>query len=236
MKIWEYFINIKNDGTIEQIKGIFQTIQEENNNPFEWLSSDVAKNLDNLLINERCGSRKLSPLFERYIFLTENLSPYNEKTVCENLAPLVIQKYTDKWNKLYSAIISSDYDPLENYNMEETETPDITRTRDSKTRTKLTTSSSGDTSSGVHGFNSGVPVPTDESEASSEVTVEGSDVDNGTYEESTESGTKELTRHGNIGVTTSQQMLESEIKLREKNNFYDIVLLDVSKMLCLEIY
>lgn len=33
---------------------------------------------------------------------------------------------------------------------------------------------------------------------------------------------RELTRKGNIGVTTSQQMLEAEIELRVKNSFIDI--------------
>lgn len=42
--------------------------------------------------------------------------------------------------------------------------------------------------------------------------------------------------HGNIGVTTSQQMLESEFDLRARYNFYERVFKDIDKCLTLEIY
>lgn len=41
--------------------------------------------------------------------------------------------------------------------------------------------------------------------------------------------------HGNIGVTTSQQMLESELEIR-KNILYDIILDDIADFICLSIY
>lgn len=44
-----------------------------------------------------------------------------------------------------------------------------------------------------------------------------------------------LTRKGNIGVTTSQQMLQSEIELR-KTDFYKIVYEDIDNILTLKIY
>lgn len=44
-----------------------------------------------------------------------------------------------------------------------------------------------------------------------------------------------LTRSGNIGVTTSQQMIESEIELR-KQNFFDLIYKDLDKVLTLMIY
>lgn len=44
-----------------------------------------------------------------------------------------------------------------------------------------------------------------------------------------------LTRKGNIGVTTSQQMLQSEIELR-KTDFYNIVYEDIDNILTLKIY
>ena len=46
---------------------------------------------------------------------------------------------------------------------------------------------------------------------------------------------RELNREGNIGVTTSQQMLESEIELRKKM-FYEIVMQDICEMFCIPIY
>lgn len=44
-----------------------------------------------------------------------------------------------------------------------------------------------------------------------------------------------LHRHGNIGVTTNQQMIESEIELR-KHNFFEIVFSDIDKYLTLSVY
>lgn len=231
--IAEYFIEKTDDGYRFK-KGVMETIQERQTNPFTWLSSTLAKTIDERFILEHSGSKKLSPLFTRLIYFSRIYeTPFNEM---EKLADDVINAYADKWNKLYNAIITSNYNPLENYNMEQVETPDITRERDTEQNTKVTTSSSGDSSGSVHGFNSVVAVPTEEGETSSEVTVEGDKADNTTHEAETETGTRELTRHGNIGVTTSQQMLESEVTLREKVNFYNIVLNDIAKLLCLNVY
>lgn len=44
--------------------------------------------------------------------------------------------------------------------------------------------------------------------------------------------TEEL-KHGNLGVTTSQSMIESEISLRLKNNFYEMIFDDFVKMYCI---
>lgn len=58
-----------------------------------------------------------------------------------------------------------------------------------------------------------------------------------TTDQETTSGntTRNLTRHGNIGVTTSQQMIESEIELR-KHNYFDIIFKDIDNILTLSIY
>lgn len=62
--------------------------------------------------------------------------------------------------------------------------------------------------------------------------------DNTTYNSTikeTDSTTHTLHRHGNIGVTTSQQMIEAELVLRRKN-FFDIVFADLDRLLTLSIY
>lgn len=51
----------------------------------------------------------------------------------------------------------------------------------------------------------------------------------------TEDTTRHLTREGNIGVTTSQQMIESEIKLRE-TKYWELVFRDIDSLLCLSIW
>ena len=62
--------------------------------------------------------------------------------------------------------------------------------------------------------------------------------------ESSETETKDLHtntsetfhREGNLGVTTSQQMLESEFELRMNYRFFDVVFADVDKTLALQLY
>lgn len=199
----------------------------------EWLTESLAQYLDEKLVLEHSGDKTVSHYYEAMIELED------DETVSDALllvARNVVNTYSDKWNKLHDAIISSDYNPLENYSMEQVETPDITREKTTDVKTKMVTSSSGDSSNGVYGFNSASSVPSTEAETSTEVTVEGSNTDNVSHDEETETGTRELTRHGNIGVTTSQQMLESEVKLRSDVNFMNIVLNDVSKILCLSVY
>ena len=51
----------------------------------------------------------------------------------------------------------------------------------------------------------------------------------------TNTGTESLTRSGNIGVTTSQQMLESEFKVRQYN-FYEMIYKDIDSVLYLSTY
>lgn len=54
-------------------------------------------------------------------------------------------------------------------------------------------------------------------------------------ENKTINNTRTLKRHGNIGVTTSQQMIESELELRKKF-FYEIVFRDIDMYLTLAVY
>lgn len=57
---------------------------------------------------------------------------------------------------------------------------------------------------------------------------------------STETGTEKtdhrLTRRGNIGVTTSQQMLEAELALAEKMNLFRIIEQDIAAKLFLQVW
>ena len=114
----------------------------------------------------------------------------------------------------------------------ETTTPDLT---DTETPNETNTNNSG-----VFGFNSPAAVPdstatetrtgtnTRRTTGESETEYNTTDADTGTQTmadsgSDTETRNYTLTRSGNIGVTTSQQMLESEMLLRGKWNMYDII-------------
>ena len=202
--------------------GIFQTMYDIDSNltdpKFPWLDSDLSFILDSEYYTVRSAEKWISKQFERYIKYAEdniiNVSPLVP------LAYMIMNKFEDKWNRLYDAYLQSTYKPLDNYNMEEKETPDLTRTKNVKTEVK--------NENGIFGFNSSTKVPQSESVTSGEKLKN--------EEEEKQSGTRTLNRSGNIGVTTSQQMLQSEIDLRSNFNFMNEIMNDVDSILCLLVY
>ena len=117
----------------------------------------------------------------------------------------------DNFAKLWQGF-TAEYNPIENYDRYEdsTETPDITHTL----------SNSGLDSSNneaeVQGYNADDYVP------NSRTTSSGTSSTNGTDKET---GTRTYTSriHGNIGVTTSAQMLEGELALRKSMDIYALI-------------
>lgn len=63
-----------------------------------------------------------------------------------------------------------------------------------------------------------------------------STVNSTTSQTGEETYTHSLTRQGNIGVTTNQQMLESEISLANKMNIFKIIELDLAEQLFLKVW
>lgn len=149
-----------------------------------------------------------------------------------NDAILMVEKrYGDNLLKIAKAYFDTDYKPLENYSMTQTETPNITRDVTTNQNTKLTVTS--DRSDNVYGFNSSSAVPASEGDSSS--TTEGKGEDNETKSVEKETGTRTLTRAGNIGVVSSQQMLESELNLR-RFDFTEMVYDCLDSVYCRNIY
>lgn len=132
------------------------------------------------------------------------------------------------WEHMYNAL-TEEYNALHNYDRTETHDDDWSNTRYSS----MNQSSGGQDvlTSRTAAFN-GDTLAT----AGSDTTAYGgtaNTVDNGT-----ESGNRDYTirAYGNIGVTTSQQMLESEISLRSKYDMYDIITSEFKKKFCIMIY
>lgn len=174
--------------------GIFKTIYSLN--AFTWLGEDESEMIDLEYYFNHSNEKWISPLFEK-------LYGMNPSTTLTALANIIINKFGDKWNRLYDAFITTTYDPIENYSM----------TEESNANTDMNVNSK------IYGFNSETGVN------ASDTNTNGSKLTN----------TAELTRSGNIGVTTSQQMLESELKLRQWN-FIDQMMADVDSILCLKVY
>lgn len=213
---------------------VFTRIANQFSSRFEWLTNSLGEWLDDKLIIEYSGDKYVSRYVQKLIELKDDGKIEGDifTKVCQN----IVLTYENKWNRLHNALVENDYEPLENYNMIQVETPDVTKEKTTDVKTRMVTSSSGDSSNDVYGFNSANPSPSTENNANTEVVVSGDNDENVSHDLETESGTRELTRHGNIGVTTSQQMLESEIKLRNDYNFVKILLDDVTKILCNFVY
>ena len=191
-------------------------------NPFEWLTEDDATNLDIDYLLSHSGQKYESNL-------VNNLMTKYESTYMSKLVDIIILKFKEKWNRLHLALIESQYNPIENYDSTETETPhDLTNTRTIKSNVDVTRDLDGD----VFGFNS--DTETGLNRQTEHTTADGKD--NVTSDTNVESGYKTIERHGNIGVTTNQQMITQEIEMRDKFNFYQIIMNDVDSILALPIY
>lgn len=157
--------------------------------------------------------RIMSPLFNR---IHEHYT--NLQTTSQKIANIIINKFFFGWNKLAEAMFS-DYNPINNYDMVENRSTDISE--------DTTTTNSETVKNKYSGFNS------DDMNEVSESQTDGS-IETG----KTTSGSKvnnELTRKGNIGVTSSQQLIESEYNLRKKN-LLDLIYRDMDTILFIDYY
>lgn len=232
-------------------RGIFTRLGTLFPEELPW-ANENGQTLDQMYFGNHSGDKETSPLLDK--FIEQNGGNATPEVLTEEqittLANILYTRYGVQWDKLYK-VLSAEYNPIENYSMTEEETPDITRTetpditrgKTTSTKSDFTVTTNSDAATDVYGFNSNSPVPQGESNGNSTVTTQGDADKNVTTENETETGTRTeretgkrtLTRSGNIGVTTSQQMLESEIKLWEWN-FYETVFKDADTVLTVPKY
>ena len=174
----------------------------------------------------------------------------------------ILVRYQYKWSKLIDNVYAQTYNPLENYDRQEDTSlsyegsENVTRNVDSDRKVKGTTADTrNDTSTAesnsqknVFAFDSAEASPSDSDSGTTTATGTGSSnstVDNSDVEKRTETEGHSFTDrknvtasriHGNVGVTTSQQMLESEVALRNKYDFFNTVYEDIANTLLKPIY
>lgn len=128
-------------------------------------------------------------------YLTQDMAYPDESLMVlklQNKANLI----SEYWNKLYT-LRSIEYQPIENYDRYE----DITETGKSK----------GQSSSNGNSLYSEFPM-----ESPLKKSVNNTDSNSSANSEANTDTQRKAHIHGNIGVTTSQQMLESEINLQKQ--------------------
>ena len=202
-------------------------------------SSDDIERLDVLYVYQHSGDKYVVPLMKMFLDDDGKLTAQS----LPEAANMALALWKKKWSALWD-VANAEYDPIENYRMEEKETTTPTGTEtttDAMTGTDTTrtqgTAANNETANSVYGFNSTDPVP-------ASVTSQKSDFSAGTTFGHTNTETKtftnrkterELERSGNIGVTTSQQMLQSSIELA-RWNFWLQVFEDLDATFCLDCY
>ena len=216
-------------------KGIFSYL---NALEVPWKNDVSGNQLDIIYHGSRSGNKIIGSLIENY--LDNNTVSDDNKII---IAQAIYTIYIKNWNALYKTL-SLEYNPIENYSMTETENVQDTHkgtleSNGNNTDTYIETTIVDDTSNNqLWGFNSTDSVNSDKQTGDTTRDVE-STMDS--THKNTDRETKDITsdrtlkRSGNIGVTTSQQMIESERQLWLWN-FFESVFSDIDKILVLKIY
>lgn len=194
--------------------------------------------------------------------IINDFTPITDASTQTSILTILFARFYYKWQKLLDNVYAQTYNPIENYDRQEDTslsyegTENVTRNVDSDRKTKGTTADTrNDTSSAnsssqknVFAFDSAEASPSDSDSGTTTATGTGSSnstVDNSDTEKRTETEGHSFTNrknvtasriHGNIGVTTSQQMLESEVALRNKYDFFNTVYEDIASTLLKPIY
>lgn len=208
-------------------ESIFYALQNLPNVNIPWADDDINEELDIDYLFNRSGNKITSSLVD---FFVDRETGKIDNLSMSILAKVLYTKYGVKWNKEY-ATLSLQYDPINNYDMVEQMTNDTTTHQFGHTNTR-TDNTDETIETEKAGFNSLTYSPSDKvSTKGNAGTV--ADVETGT---NTDTRNYRLTRSGNIGVTTSQQMIESERKLWLWNFFDDIVYPDIDRVLTINMY
>ena len=186
---------------------LLKTIQtdygtDDESNPLLWSDLDETA-LANLSADYYFRSRhKILTTMSRMAYDPDDASRYLSAMGME-----VCLRFGDQFRRVYDTYFKGTYNPLHNYDMEEKRTPDLSFETDADQDFKSTTTSKGD----EYGFNSTDPVPVSESEA----TTEGTKDYNKNHSKTTHKGSETLTRKGNIGVMSTVDLIEQELRLRK---------------------
>ena len=131
------------------------------------------------------------------------------------------------WQKMYDAL-TAEYNPIWNKDgtIEETETRDLDRTD----KTQTNTSSAGENIHSVAGYNSGTAQMADKDNSSGSASGSGSS--SGTEDETIKRSRKE---YGNIGVTTTQHMIQEERDIADFD-IYNYIIRDFKYRFCILVY
>ena len=245
-----------------------------------WADTMSGTNLDILYLDGHSGERYCSNFINHRLNDSDVLSSDNRTLI----ANILWEMFGIQWTRLWATMKPVEYDPLTNYQMQETmegtenstRTPDLTKgdtgtvqtSGQDKRTPNLTRNGTGTVNdngsatntnqNGIWGFNSSTSVPSDMSDGTATnqntttrdltETETGTDTtdhtNTDTYNRSyTETGTdttagtssRKLTRTGNIGTNTFQNLLQQERNIW-MYDFFEQVFKNVDSVLTIPIY
>lgn len=214
--------------------GIFSNIGN-----LPWSSIMVGAQMDTLYFDTHSGERFSSRIITKRVGDDCSLSTADRKTI----SGLVYARFRTQWSRLW-ATMNPTYEPLTNYQMTEdetgnhtdTRTPDITRKHTGTDTDEGSTTLN--TKNNLWGFNSESSIPSDMQDgtntANNTNTRDLTDTETGT-DTTAGQNTRTLTRKGNIGTNTFQNLLQQERNLW-MYDFFEQVFKDVDSVLTIPIY
>ena len=185
------------------------------NTIFDDFQLPVGMNRETLLHELLRETAELSLIYSDPIEVKSNLKYYSAERVA-------------LWTRLWE-LSTAEYNPLDNYQRTQTETTEHGHRENSTFQNSA--SHNSNVNNKVFGFDS------DESVGKDTSTANGSGSNNGT-QATQHSGTDTvtITGHGNIGVTSYQQMIEGELSARPKLDIYKYIIEDLKHNFCVMIY
>lgn len=185
---------------------------------------DDMHSIDMEYIYNSSGMKKVSMLVtqvvEKSVGIVTGTYPVTDEVVTR-IMTILNSRFADKWEKLW-ATITVDFDPLTPYNMEISDT-----VKDKSNNTTIRSSkTAGSDKSNVYGFNGSTTPDGNPADSSSyESKGEGSDTLNKSGEK-----TRTLTRKGNIGNTTLQELIDEQRRMLQWQ-FFNIAFADVDSVI-----
>lgn len=193
----------------------------------------TAQLLDTVYYDGHSGQKRPAPLVRNLI------DAYPQKTqVASVLASMFWALHGANLLKQYE-VVQAEYNPIENYNMVEhihdyTDTEGTNKVTDTHTGGYSDSTTNHITENAIYGFDSATPTPSDKTTENGTI---GRTYNNDKIETETEIDKHTDTdRTGNIGTTTSQMMLQSQIDLWQWNFYNNYLFPVVDSVLALLIY
>ena len=224
----EAFADYENKG------GIFSNIDN-----LPWSSVMAGSQADTLYFDTHSGERFSARIITRRIGDTGYLTSDDRRTISN----LVYAMFRNQWGRLWETM-NPNYEPLTNYKMTEDETGNHTDTRTPNLTSKHTGTDKNEgsatlnTQNNLWGFNSESSIPSDMQDGTNTANITNTrdltDTETGTDVTAGEN-TRKLTRTGNIGTNTFQNLLKQERDIW-MYNFFEQVFKDVDSVLTIPIY